>query len=531
MSRSVFSGWIGEFLFGSTMSEVFLSTVNRSISAVWLILTVLVLRLVVKKAPKWVDVLLWGIVALRLLFPFSIQSELSLVPSAETVSPEIMMDAAPTIDTGVPVIDNAVNPVITRSFAPPATVASANPLQIWIPILAAVWLTGMVGFLAYAAVSYWRVRRRVDTAVLLRDNIFQNELAGSPFVLGAVRPKIYLPLTLNGRDREHVIAHEQAHISRRDHWWKLLGFVLLAVHWFNPLMWLAYALLCRDIELACDERVIRELDHEQRADYAEALLTCSTGRRGLAACPLAFGEVGVKERVKSVLRYKKPPLVKAAASVILCALVAVGFLTDPVTASEFVMVGHNVSELASQNIVSRIITAKRLDKGTNVYTSPDNFDLILTSDFDWAGPEAIRFFYFKDQTAYSAQLRIFPEENKFFVTESSKSEGRQEIFLLYNFLQALQYLPREEIAALSPGADRYILHQRAEGIPDAYDRVVTYTRNGAEEIDGWYIHLEIQPLYEDPDGGYSGTSDDVIQLFYEDKSLDGTLRFDAPAVG
>ena len=498
------------------MSEFFLKIVNRSIAAGWLILTVLLLRLMIKKAPKWAGVLLWGIVALRLLLPFSIQSALSMIPSAETVSPEIMMDAAPTIDTGVPVLNNAVNPVISRSFAPPATLTSANPLQILIPILAAVWLIGMIGFLAYAVVSYGRLRRRVGAAVPLRDNIFQSELVSSPFVLGVLRPKIYLPFPLDGRDREHVIAHEQAHISRRDHWWKPLGFLLLAVHWFNPLMWLAYTLLCRDIELACDEAVIRELGSEQRADYAEALVSCSTGRRIPAACPLAFGEVGVKERVKSVLRYKKPPFVKVAASVLLCALVAAGFLTDPVTAAEFAMTGRNVSELASQNIVSRIITAKKLDRGANIYTGPDNFDLTLTSDFDWAGPEAIRFFYFKGRTAYSAQLRIFPEENKLFVTESSKWAGSQNLFLLQNLLQALQYLPREEIAALASGADRYVLLQRGDGTPDAYDRVITYTRSGAGAIDGWYIHLEVQPLYEDPDGGYSGTGDDVIHLFYGD---------------
>ena len=513
MSGFVLSPAIGEFLFGDTMSEAFLRIVNRSIAASWLILTVLALRLILKRAPKWVNVLLWGIVTLRLLLPFSIRSALSLIPSAETVSPEIMMDAAPTIDTGVAVINNAVNPVITQSFAP-APVASANPLQILIPLLAVVWLTGALGLLAYAAVSYWRLRRRVGTAVLLRDNIFQSELVGSPFVLGAVRPKIYLPFKLDGQDMEHVLAHEQAHIRRRDHWWKPLGFLLLAVYWFNPLMWFAYALLCRDIELACDERVIRELSSERRADYAQALLSCGAGRRGLAACPLAFGEVGVKERVKAVLRYKKPPFVKIAASVVLCALVAAGFLTDPTAAAEFTMYGRNVSELAPQNIVSRITAAKRLDRGENIYTIPENFDLVLTSGFDWAGPQAIRFFYLKGQDAYSAQLRIFPEENKLFVTESSKWAGGHEIYLLHHYLDALKYLPQEEIAAMAPGGDRYIVLQQAAGTPERYDRVITYTRNGAGDIDGWYIHLEIQPLYEDPDGGYSGTGDRVIHLFY-----------------
>ena len=310
------------------MNELFLNAVNMSISASWLILAVLIFRLVFRKAPKWVSVLLWGIVAARLLFPFSVESALSLIPSAETVSPEIMTDAAPTINTGIPAVNNAVNPVIGQIFAPsPET--NANPLQIWVPVFAAAWAAGAAVLLAYTAASYWRLRRRVDTAVLFRDNIFRSENAGSPFVLGIVRPRIYLPFSLDGQDIRHVVAHEQAHIERRDHWWKPLGFLLLTVYWFNPLMWLAYALLCRDIEFACDEKVVRELSREQRADYTQALLNCSVSRRRLAACPLAFGEAGVKERVKSVMNYRKPAFWIVVLAVAACAAVAVCFLTVP----------------------------------------------------------------------------------------------------------------------------------------------------------------------------------------------------------
>ena len=312
------------------MTGLFLKIINMSISASWLIMAVLVCRLVLKKAPKWVNVLLWGIAAVRLLFPFSVESALSLIPSAETVTPEIMTDASPTINTGIPAINNAVNPVISQTFAP--SPASANPLQIWIPVLAAAWLTGVVGVLAYTAATYWRLRKKVGTAVLLRDNIFQSENVSAPFVLGIVRPKIYLPFKLDGQDMGYVIAHELAHIGRRDHWWKPLGFLLLAVYWFNPLMWLAYVLLCRDIELACDEKVIKELGSEQRADYTQALLNCSVSRRMIAACPLAFGEVGVKERVKSVMNYKKPAFWIIVLAVVICTVLAVCFLTDPAAA-------------------------------------------------------------------------------------------------------------------------------------------------------------------------------------------------------
>ena len=311
------------------MNELFLKIINMSISASWLVLAVLLLRLVLRKAPKWVNVLLWGIVAVRLICPFSFESALSLIPSSETIPLDIEMAAKPTIDSGVPAINSVVNPVLS-SFAPPQHVlTSANPLQIWIPILNIIWLIGVGSLLLYTAVSYWRLCRKVDTAVRYKDNIFQSENVSSPFVLGIIKPRIYLPFNMNGQDLEHVVAHEQAHIRRRGHWWKPLGFLLLTIHWFNPLMWLAYVLLCRDIELACDEKVIKELDNEQRANYAQALVVCSVNRPMIAACPLAFGEVGVKDRVKSVMNYKKPAFWVIIIAVIACVIVAVCFLTNP----------------------------------------------------------------------------------------------------------------------------------------------------------------------------------------------------------
>ena len=326
------------------MSELFLEIVNRSIAASWIVIAVLVLRLCLKKAPKWVNVLLWGIVAVRLIFPFSIESALSLIPSAETVSPSIMMETAPSVQTGVPALDQVINLVIDHSLSP-APGASANPLQIWISVMAAVWLAGAAALLLYSAISCWRLRRRVREAVILRDNIFQSENAGSPFVLGIIQPKIYLPYSVDSGALAYVIAHEQAHIRRGDHWWKPLGFLLLTVHWFNPLLWLGYILLCRDIELACDEKVIREMGSEQRADYTQALVSCSVSRRSIAACPLAFGEVGIKERVKSVMNYKKPAFWIVLASAVVCAVAAVCFLTNPKTERSSPSVGDNVSGL------------------------------------------------------------------------------------------------------------------------------------------------------------------------------------------
>ena len=310
------------------MSEAFLKVVNMSISAGWLVLAVLALRLILKKAPKWVNVLLWGIVAIRLICPFSIESALSLIPSKETISPEIMMDWTPEISTGIESLDQVVNPVISTSFAPnPGT--SANPLQILIPVAANLWLLGVLILLAYTAISYLSLRLKLRTAVILRDNIFQCETVSSPFVLGILKPRIYLPYSMDGNNLNHVVAHEQAHIRRKDHWWKPLGFLLLTIHWFNPLMWIAYILLCRDIELACDEKVIAELGNEQRADYTQALVACAVNRHMITACPLAFGEVGVKDRVKSIMNYRKPTLWIIVTALVVCAVVAVCFLTDP----------------------------------------------------------------------------------------------------------------------------------------------------------------------------------------------------------
>ena len=313
------------------MAAVFLKLLNLSISASWLVLAVLVLRLISKRSPKWVNVLLWGIVALRLVLPFSIESALSLIPSAETVSPAAVQFApAPTITSGVSVIDNAVNSSLSEHFAAVPT-ASVNPLYVWTEIAGWVWLIGLGAMLLYALVSYLRLRRRVSVSLPIQDHIYLCDAISSPFILGVVKPRIYLPSGLDEVQRQNVLAHEQAHLARRDHWWKPLGFALLAVYWFNPVLWLAYTLLCRDIELACDERVIRTMDESAVKTYSTVLLACSMPRKAVITCPLAFGEVGVKERVRNALHYKKPAFWVVAASVAVCVVVAVCFLTDPPT--------------------------------------------------------------------------------------------------------------------------------------------------------------------------------------------------------
>ena len=312
------------------MNELFLKIINMSISASWLVLAVLILRFVLKKAPKWINVLLWGIVAIRLICPFSFESALSLIPSAETFPEKVISGPSFDVQTGITPVDNRINDYLGDRYFEGVTVPANNGNNI-MTILTIVWTIGILLLVAYTVISYWRLRRKVDTAVRYKDNIFQSENVKSPFVLGIIKPRIYLPFNMNGQDLEHVVAHEQAHIHRKDHWWKPFGFLLLTIHWFNPLVWLAYVLLCRDIELACDERVIKELGNEQRADYTQALVACSVNRRMIAACPLAFGEVGVKDRVKSVMNYKKPAFWGVVLAVIVCVFVAVCFLTNPVT--------------------------------------------------------------------------------------------------------------------------------------------------------------------------------------------------------
>lgn len=310
------------------MDDIFLKLVNLSISASWLILAVLVLRVVLKKAPKWVMPLLWGVVALRLVCLFSIESALSLIPSAETIPSEIVTETREPVLYEQATLDIVTNPTLPSAAEVPVGV-SRQQAQVDFNIYSVLWLAGMAALLVHALVSAGKLKRKLATAILLRDNIYESEFVDSPFVFGVVKPNIYLPMHMDEGTAAYVIAHEHAHLARRDHWWKVLGYLVLALHWFNPLVWVAYILFCRDIELACDEKVVKGLDGAARADYSQALLSCAAPKRAVAACPLAFGEGNIKTRVKSALHYKKPAFWVAAAAVLAVVIVAVCFLTNP----------------------------------------------------------------------------------------------------------------------------------------------------------------------------------------------------------
>ena len=310
------------------MTDIFLGFLNRSLAAGILILAVVLVRLVFKKAPRWLLCALWALAAVRLVCPVSIESVLSLIPSAEPVQPEIIVSAQPAITSGIPAVDAIVNPPLAAAFTP-SPAQSANPLQIWTFVAACVWLAGIAALLLYAAISALRLRLRVRTAVRLEGKVYQSEFVSSPFILGVIRPRIYLPFGLEAGAQAMVLAHERAHLRRGDQLWKPLGYLILAAYWFNPVCWLAYILFCRDIEAACDEKVVRELGEGCKAAYSRALLACSVPRKLITACPLAFGETGVKSRIKSVLNYKKPAFWLVLAAVIASVAVAVCFLTDP----------------------------------------------------------------------------------------------------------------------------------------------------------------------------------------------------------
>ncbi len=308
------------------MAALFLKLMNMSITAGWLVLAVLIVRLFLKKSPKWISCLLWGIVALRLLLPFTVESPLSLIPSAEVIPQNIATSSAPAIQTGINVINSTVNPMMTQQV-----IESGNAWDTILSVASVVWIVGMAAILLYGLISYILLRWQVRASLLLRDNVYICDEVASPFILGFIRPKIFLPSGLDPKTAEYVLLHENIHLRRRDHWWKPLGYCLLAVYWFNPLLWAAYILLCRDIEQSCDEKVISEMSNMDKQGYSQALVSCSSHRRMIMVCPVAFGEVGVKTRIQAIVSYKKPSFWILLTSSVLCVVICVCFLTNPET--------------------------------------------------------------------------------------------------------------------------------------------------------------------------------------------------------
>ncbi len=311
------------------MTDLFFRILEISITAGIVALIVMVFRFIFKGAPRWVSCLLWALVAIRILCPFTIESEFSLMPDLSGIGKSYVSQAE-TVPESRPLTQSDIS---TQEIQAPLSSEEQTSPDAG-RILAVVWVCGMAGMLLYGGVSYLLTRRKVCDSVPYKDNIRQSEKVSSPFILGLVRPFIYIPFSLDKKTRRYVLAHEQAHLKRLDHIWKPLGFVLLCIHWFNPLMWVSYVLLCRDVEVACDEKVIRDYDLNKRKDYARALLDCKVSQGRVAACPLAFGEVGVGERIRKTLRYKKPATVIAVVALVMILSVSVCLLTDPVSGAD-----------------------------------------------------------------------------------------------------------------------------------------------------------------------------------------------------
>ena len=308
------------------MVEVFLKLMNMSITAGYLVVAVLLARLFLKKSPKWISCLLWGIVALRLVLPFTVESPLSLIPSAEVIPQNIATSYAPAIQSGIPLVNSTINPMMTQGM-----IQSGNVWQDVLSVAAIVWLVGLAAILLYGIVSYGILRWQIRACVKVQDGVYICDDVSSPFIFGFFRPKIYLPSGLDPETTGYVLLHEKIHLRRKDHWWKPLGYCLLAVYWFNPLLWVAYILLCRDIEQSCDEKVISQMSVQEKQGYSLALVSCSRQRRMITVCPVAFGQVSVSTRIKAIVSYKKPSFWIMLCSIVLCAAISVCFLTNPET--------------------------------------------------------------------------------------------------------------------------------------------------------------------------------------------------------
>ena len=418
------------------MENIFLSIFNMSVSACWFVLAIVLLRVFFKKAPKWIICLLWGLAGLRLIIPFSLESVFSLVPSNEFLPQEMVNSHSSVSVSGSEILEYiGRNPVfydlgiedgrLVFNEICASDGAFINPLQIFLYIASIIWVVGIAALTAYSFISYLRLKKKVETAVLLRDNIFQSEQVESPFVLGVLKPKIYLPFDMKEKDVDLVITHEQAHIRRKDHLWKPLGFLVLTLHWFNPLVWLGYVMLCKDIELACDEKVIKGLNTEQRADYSQALLLSSVNRRMIVACPVAFGEIGVKGRVKSVLNYKKPAFWIIVLAVISSIVVGVCFLTGPKAKTQDL--DEAVLKETDREVEITVKNDKKHithEKAKTVIDYPDIIGLWGKED----GTLTIRFDNVPELSSYTGLLSYYEngklEEDNFVYTLSSDASAK-----------------------------------------------------------------------------------------------------------
>ena len=328
--------------------SLFTSILNISLSASYVAIAVLLVRLAIRKAPKWTNCFLWGIVGLKLICPFSIESSFSLLPSSRVIQTEKLSEQGSELLKPM-IIDVVNNPVYKQAVSVELSSSVSKEID-FITIMSLIWFAGVIAMIAYAVISDIALRRKLSDAVIFDKVIKLTDKVGTPFLLGVFKQTIFIPFSLAEEDRKYVVEHEKAHIKRKDYLWKPLGFILLSIYWFNPIIWVAYYFLCRDIESACDEKVIRNMHEEDRQSYSRALLNCSIKQRMISVCPLSFGEEGVKERVENIMSYKKPAVWIVCIAVILCAVFAVCFLTNPAVANSnenTIVENNNIEDLGS----------------------------------------------------------------------------------------------------------------------------------------------------------------------------------------
>ncbi len=341
------------------MSELFLTVLNMSLTASYVILFVIFIRMLLKKAPKVISYALWSVVAFRLIIPFSFESMFSLMPRSTNAIPipyDIINQQSPQINSGIEVVDS----VISKSLPAPTIGAKANPLQIYVEIGAYIWVLGIIVLLVYSLISILALKRQLKSAELIEKNTFEAKNLKTPFVLGFIRPIIYLPAGLNAIERSYILLHEKTHIHRKDHIMKVLAFLILSTHWFNPLVWIAFVLMGTDVDLSCDEQLLKEMNVDIRKPYANSLLSLATGRHILNGSPLAFGEGNVKRRIKNVLNYKKPKFLVIVLSVMIAILAGVGILANPDNPNPDSLVKNNVDSSMPKLITGYLVIEDNL---------------------------------------------------------------------------------------------------------------------------------------------------------------------------
>ncbi|MDD3840646.1 MAG: M56 family metallopeptidase [Clostridia bacterium] len=340
------------------MDKLFLQMLNMSVTASYAIIIVIIARLFLKKVPKVFSYALWSVVLFRLICPISFESIFSLIPiNKNTIPQHIVYQQRPQIQSGLNAIDQTVNNLLPA----PTIGESANPLQIWMAVGKAVWIFGIVVLLIYFIVTSVKLYSRVKYARHIKDNVYEMDIIETPFVFGIIRPKIYLPIGLSQNEKPYIIKHEQIHIKRLDYLIKPFAFLVLCVHWFNPLVWVAFFLMGQDMELSCDESVIKQLGSDIKKDYSSSLLALSTGRRIVGGCPLAFGENDTKGRIKNILNYKKPVFLVVVIAVVAVVAVCVGLMSNPKDEDVDLSSPDSISHVGGVDGPAKIYTRPTLD--------------------------------------------------------------------------------------------------------------------------------------------------------------------------